>query len=927
MCHHMEGVKISSVLNSDLYRVKDVSFRVETSRYKMKNLHRLKITTGYTLCVLTLLVFFISVSKIHATTFYSRNSANWNVNSTWSTVGFGGVAATSYPQVNDTAKIGNTYTVTVNTNVTCTMIEIGQGTSGILQFSGAGTYTLVVSGDVIVNSGGTLIYNSNNSRTHIMQIGGNLTNNGTVDLYTDLNDIVNLTFNTGSSTIVSGSGTWALNNVTINKSSSTPTVEVQVNAFETAINTFAGTSGNYIHNNSGTFSVNASVSVDFAINANMVYTIPQGTMWFSPNSNRTYLYGSLIVSGGNVYIGSTAGNNGLRYDKIGTNIPYLEISSGVLNAYGGISYATGAGSDPFSFRMTGGAILLNNGTSGTNVECFLVNDVATSVFYMSAGTITIQDHNTSGGNNLVDWGVCGTNGTVTSLGGTIEFGNSATPNGAVMDFTPFPNVVQPNFKITGSADVSVTLMTAKSTESDFKLLSLYIDTNKTFDIRAINGIPGDYKNMTLTSTYDGVNAFVNKGTFNAQLGTVTMGGTAAQSIGGSSTTSFYNLVINNPAGVTLDHNENVSTLLTLTSGLLNTTSTKLITCLSLANATMGSATSYVNGPMKQTVATNSPTTRNFPIGRSGVYRPAILSATHNNTVSVIYTGEMVNTSAASLGYGLPSTVNKVSNTRYWNFERENIPNLTGANVTLYYDLDDTVPDRNRIIVVHDDGSARWVDQGGNGTSDDIGNITSTVVTSFNTKFAIGYPPSPLPVTIVSFKAKVSGNKVSCEWETASEINNDYFTVERSADGIQFASIGSVKGAGNSTTPKYYQFTDEFPLSGNSYYRLRQKDFDGTYTYSEAEHIIIETKINYVFFPNPSPGKIHIQRPGQTMEGNAVVIRDMNGKEITSEQNLSSNKDELIIDIDPASSSGLEFFVLNVVSEHGMVQEKIFVEKK
>jgi hypothetical protein len=893
----------------------------------MKQLFKLKIKTGGMLSSLTLFVFLITVLQTHATTFYSRSSANWNVNSTWSTAGYGGAAATSYPQTNDTAKIGNTYTVTVNTNVTCAQIDVGQGASGILQFSGAGTYTLIANGNVTVNAGGTLIYSSNNSRTHIMQVGGNLTNNGTFDLYSDANDIVNLTFNTSSSTIVSGSGSWALNNVTVNKSTSTATLEVQVNAFETAINTLMGTSGNYIHNNSGSYSVNNSASTDFAINQNMTYTIPQGTMWFSPNSNRTYLYGSLIVSGGNVYIGSTAGNNGLRYDKIGTNIPYLEISSGFLNAYGGISYATGASADPFSFRMTGGTILLNNGSGGTNVELFYVTDVASSIFYMSGGTIIMQDHNSSPGGNLVDWAVCGGNGTVTSLGGTAVFGNSATPSATVFDFIPYPNVVQPNFKVTGPASNIVSLMTEKSSEEDFKLLSLYIDTNKIFDIQSELGVPGNTKNLTLTSTYDGVFGFYNKGTFNAQLGTVTMGGTEAQSIGGSSTTSFYNLVINNPGGVTLENNENVSTLLTLTSGLLNTTSSKIITITSLGNATMGSASSYVNGPMKQTVATNSLTMRNFPVGRGGAYRPAILSATHSNTTSVTYTGEMINTSATSLGYAKPSTINKVSYTRYWNFDRENVANLTSVNMTLYYDLDDTVPDRTRMAVVHDDGSSRWVDYRGTGTANNTGNITSTSITSFKTKFAIGFPPSPLPVKLLSFHAKVVCSQVLCDWETASEINNDNFMVERSADGKNYTTIGTVKGAGNSTSVQYYHFTDENPLKGNSYYRLRQKDFDGSFMYSDAAQVYFETKNDYLFFPNPSPGKIHIQKPGASMEGNEVIVRDMNGKEIPSDLFLSASKNELTIDIDPASSRDLEFIILNIVSGHGIIREKIFVQKK
>src|SRR5436190_18692588 len=121
----------------------------------MKQFIILKIKTGLMLCMLTMLIFIETVLNSSATTFYSRSSANWNVNSTWSTAGYGGAAAASYPQANDTAKIGNTYTITINTNVTCTMIEIGQGTSGILQFSGASAYTLAVSGSVNVNAGGT----------------------------------------------------------------------------------------------------------------------------------------------------------------------------------------------------------------------------------------------------------------------------------------------------------------------------------------------------------------------------------------------------------------------------------------------------------------------------------------------------------------------------------------------------------------------------------------------------------------------------------------------------------------------------------------------------------------------------------------------------------------------------------------------------
>jgi hypothetical protein len=892
-------------------------------------IQRIKIKNeSFTTPVLVAVIaFFMTVFTAHAATYYSRNSANWNVNSTWSTTGYGGGAAAGYPGINDTAKIGNTYTITVNTNSSCAQLDIGQGISGIVQFSSASTYSLTVGGNVTVNAGASIIYNSNSSRTHTLLIGGNFTNNGTVDLYYDANDIVNTTFNGAANAIVSGSGTWSLNTVTVNKSASTATLDVQVSAFETAIVTLTATTGTYIHNNSGSYSVNSSVASDFAINQNMVFKVPQGTVWFSPNSNRTYLYGSLYVSGGNVLVGSTAGNNGMRYDKVGTNVPYLEITSGNLTVYGGISYASGAGTNPFSFKMTGGTILLNSGTSGTSVEAFLVNDAPSSVFYMTGGTITIQDHNSSPGKNNADWGICGTNGTVTTTGGTVVFGNSSTPTGTAFDFTPNPNVDQPNFKVTGTVAAAITLQPSKSATEDFKLLSLYIDTNKTFDVQSIQGVPGNSKAMSLTRTFDGVYAFYSRGTLTDRSGSVILQGTSAQSIGGTVSPSFYNLTISNPAGVTLQVASSVTSFLTMSSGILLTTATKIITCTSSADANIGSSTSYVNGPMIQTVATSSLATRNFPLGKGGTYRPAILTVNHSNGTSVTYTGEMFNSSAAALGYALPSTINKVSNTRYWNFDRQNVANLTSATMTLYYDVDDSVSNKSRVAVLHDNGSARWVDNGGTGSANFTGNITSSAITSFKTKFSLGFPPAPLPVELLSFSAKKSTNEVLCDWETASEINNNYFTIERSADGHEWSSIGTITGAGNSTVYNSYKFNDRKPLTGDSYYRLKQTDFDGTSRYSAIEHIFFKNKSNeFICYPNPSDGIVHIKKSKELMTGINAVVQDMNGKQIAANFSLSDDNSELTIDFSQAPGASSSSYVINLVEAGITTREKVIVKQ-
>ncbi len=878
-------------------------------------------------CHLLFAAFFLLSYAAKATTYYSRSSANWNVSSTWSTAGYGGSSASAFPVSGDTVKIGNTYTVTINTSSACTQIDIGEGSSGTLQYSGGGAYTLTVTGNISVNQGASFIYNSNNSRTHSLLLGGNFINNGTVDLYYDANDIVSITFNTSTNTYVSGSGSWALNNVTINKSSSSVITEVQVSGFESAINTLAGTTGTYIHNNSGSYSVNSGSSSDFNINQNMVFKIPQGTMWFSSNANRTNLYGSLYITGGQVFIGSTAGNNGLRYDKNGTNIPYLEISSGSLTSYGGISYATGAGSDPFSFRMTGGTILLNSGSTGTIVEPFLINDVSTSEFYMTGGTITMQSPNNSG-SSIVDWGICGNNGTVTTLGGTVYFGNSTTGNNKTFSFIPYAGVTQPNFEIAGPAGNTITLAPSNGTSSDYKLLSLKINTGKIFDNRSYGGTNNDSKTMTITATYNGVCGFYNSGSLSARTGTVVMGSTEAQTIGGTSNTVFYNLTISNPGGVTIDHAESVSNLLTMSSGLLHTTASKIITCTSTADATMGCINSFVDGPMIHTIASGYPATRNFPAGKDDDYRPAILNVTHTNSTQVTYNCEMINASANDLNYALPYTINKVSFTRYWNIERENVSNLSGASMTLYYDLDDTVTDRNRVIVAHDDGNERWADYGGSGSANNTGFITSGTITTFKTKFALGFPPATLPVDLVSFLAKKSGEKVFCDWITASESNSDYFTVERSADGITYDSLSSLIAHGNTTKYNFYHYEDEKPLHGHSYYRLRQTDFNGKSIHASPMHVYFDlSPEKYTFFPNPSPGKIHITKPGDSMNGTSAVVQDRNGKQVQADHHFSIDGNEMTIDIDPDVTGTNDFFILSIITSDGITQEKVLVEKK
>jgi len=119
----------------------------------------------------------------------------------------------------------------------------------------------------------------------------------------------------------------------------------------------------------------------------------------------------------------------------------------------------------------------------------------------------------------------------------------------------------------------------------------------------------------------------------------------------------------------------------------------------------------------------------------------------------------------------------------------------------------------------------------------------------------------LPVELVYFNASLDGKRVMTAWKTASEKNNDYFTVERSADGKNFTPVGKVKGSGNSSKPVAYSFIDQEPLTGLSYYRLRQTDFNGKTEAFELVPIrngtsqsqtVAQTDANEIktIFPNP-----------------------------------------------------------------------------
>ncbi|OFY37437.1 MAG: hypothetical protein A2W91_15100 [Bacteroidetes bacterium GWF2_38_335] len=128
------------------------------------------------------------------------------------------------------------------------------------------------------------------------------------------------------------------------------------------------------------------------------------------------------------------------------------------------------------------------------------------------------------------------------------------------------------------------------------------------------------------------------------------------------------------------------------------------------------------------------------------------------------------------------------------------------------------------------------------------------------QYAIGIAPFPLPVELLSFKAAYNGKSVDLSWSTLSEINNDYFTIERSLDSEDFSDIGTVRSiapGGNSSTILNYTFKDLDVKPGIYYYRLKQTDFNGDFAYSKVESVVIGESGLFSMQPNPATNEVEL----------------------------------------------------------------------
>ena len=141
----------------------------------------------------------------------------------------------------------------------------------------------------------------------------------------------------------------------------------------------------------------------------------------------------------------------------------------------------------------------------------------------------------------------------------------------------------------------------------------------------------------------------------------------------------------------------------------------------------------------------------------------------------------------------------------------------------------------------------------------------------------------LPVDFTKFNATNRTNRVKLAWQTASEINNDRFEIERSTDAVRYETIGAVKGNGNSLKLNDYTFEDESPLTGINYYRLKQIDIDGRFEYSDMVSVEMD-RSSILIIPTSTYDFVTVNTEAQS----SIILRSVNGQVMNQQSNSEGN---------------------------------------
>ena len=537
---------------------------------------------------------------------------------------------------------------------------------------------------------------------------------------------------------------------------------------------------------------------------------------------------------------------------------------------------------------------------------------------------------------------------VSAGGGTVHYVN----NIGTADLPD--SLVYCGLKLTGGNKFTIPALAGLTLNGDFILDE--VGTN--FDNSATN-IPLSIKgNWSNTQNFTG---------YLAGTETVTFDGVAIQVVDGNH--NFSSIAINNAAGVTLDDSVRIAATLAFADGVLGLTNNMLLMLAGPGNITGYGPSAYVatTDRARLKIANVAAVATPFPIGTIGANKYAPVILTNTGTVADMWVGAIdfvyptgtptagapaVNPTSGAGGDPSAFTQDAVSKT--WLIMADTAAGLTAEEiaVTVAWHTDSELPgfDRNFCAVnrqfkrnvwgINGKGDWRILEAGPSSSFPIVPLVAGYFTQTSSAKrlfgsFGVGSGSLPLPIELLTFDAVRKEKVVDVSWSTGAEINNELFQVERSADGINFNVQESRAGAGNSANLIQYNFVDKNPLTGVSYYRLKQIDFDKRFTYSavrsvvfESDEVLFEGGCSVSLFPNPAspstPFSLEFKDVAEKKQILIVVV-DMAGREFYSKVVKIEREEDKIIVIDLGKRLEPGIYLITGSADNSLFNKKLIVK--
>lgn len=484
--------------------------------------------------------------------------------------------------------------------------------------------------------------------------------------------------------------------------------------------------------------------------------------------------------------------------------------------------------------------------------------------FQNNGTATLS--NTGAG--ILDGGgewTQGTNSTLNYAGSSLNVGTlNASATGNLVNY--YRNGTQGIYAPSGNTYHHLTLQGTGTKTSSGNL-----DINGDLTIAGSAQLNVDTGNDNINLAGDWNITSTNSDPFLQGTQRVTLDGTTAQTItpstGGE---TFYGLTIDNSFGaspqVTVSGgNVTVSSVLRMDGGNVNLNGNS-ITLNSSGTGALNHSSGWMYGgniararPGSQSITVGSDHSL-FPLGSFSDWRPFYVGQNSNSgTAGVMTVSHTNSTSTSDVNINDNGTIIRRRHNSFWS------PTTTGTGGTYVLRAGGTnfgiILLASHLRMATSTGTGVTGNHSG-GSGGALWFVNRTNVSRANLNgnnfhlASTDKDDSPLPIELLSFSAQLKNDFVELKWSTSIETNNDFFTIERSSNVEHFEPILQHDGAGTTKELTDYRVIDPSPLYGRSYYRLKQTDFDGKFTYSSVR--VIDYKgpehATLTIFPNPSTGK-------------------------------------------------------------------------